>query len=388
MMPPMGSHSKLGRADRWWLGIAVGFAIAGMLTGFWFSFSNLTEAARAHHWATPYMLPLMIDVGIPTYVIIDHLIVRLGWKSRLPRLAAWGFAALTISLNGAAAVDASLLWRVVAAAAPTAWVLGIEVLRLVWRALRKDPAARPDRIPAGRWAASPLPTLLLWRRMHLLAVTSWPMMTALEDARLYAADVVTAARTRRPDLPVPLTVARAIRSGRFPADVTARVEAGLSYGGAATWEPAVNDWLASRLGLPEAISDVLSNERQASPRVLPGEPPAPMLESPPQAAGRAVSGGVPGAPLAHPSEPAPSTAPATHAKTSSRTPRPKPRAQSDDELMEFVRPLFRDGETPSQGAVATATKTAAPRAKRLRERAIAELAERDEAAPFPIHAVN
>src|SRR5450755_1908270 len=208
MMPDMGSHAKLSDGDKQWLAAAIAFAVAGMLAGFWFSFTNLTAAARAHGWTTPYLLPLMIDLGIPTYVIIDHLIVRLGWKSRLPRLAAWAFAALTICLNGAAAADAPMLWRVVAAAAPAAWVLGIEVLRLIWRALRKDPASKPDRIPSGRWIASPGPTFLLWRRMHLLGVTSWPLMVALEDARLYAADVVTAARSRRPGLPVPLTVTR------------------------------------------------------------------------------------------------------------------------------------------------------------------------------------
>lgn len=334
-MNAMGSHAKLGNSDKWWLSAAISFAVAGMLTGFWFSFTNLTTAARAHGWTTPYLLPLMIDLGIPTYVIIDHLIVRLGWKSRLPRLAAWGFAALTISLNGAAVTGASLLWRVVAAAAPAAWVLGIEVLRLIWRALRKDPSSRPGRIPAGRWLASPGPTFLLWRRMHLLGVTSWPLMTALEDARLYAADVVTAARIRRPGLPVPLTVARAIRSGRFPGDVAERVRTALGYGGSSLWEPAVNEWLASRLGLPEAISDVLSNaRREALPAAAetPAETPSPAVPEPA-------------------SRPAAETQPAPGPRPRPKLTAKRSRGMSPDALVPWVSDLLDDDPAVSLNRV-------------------------------------
>ena len=42
---------------------------------------------------------------------------------------------------------------------------GVEALRFTWKRLHEDPAARPDRIPAGRWLAAPLATMAMRRRM-------------------------------------------------------------------------------------------------------------------------------------------------------------------------------------------------------------------------------
>jgi hypothetical protein len=271
---PQGTHARavrLTRGQKRWLAVAVTFAIAGMLAGFWFSFWNLKTAAAAQGWHSPWLLPLMIDLGIPTYVIIDHLLVTLGCRSLLARLAVFGFAGLTIGLNGAFTHSTSLPWRIAAMAAPSVWVLGIEVLRVLWRALRKGPASRASAIPAGRWLANPVTALLTWRRKQLLGVTSWPLMNAIEDARVYLRDAVSAVRARRPDLPVPLSVRRAMRSGRFPGEVRAAIEEGLEDGGAAHWEPVTDAWLVRRLGLPEALSEAISNDRLGTPESTPRE---------------------------------------------------------------------------------------------------------------------
>lgn len=322
------TESRLKTADRRWLTVAVVFAIAGMLIGFWFSFWNLRNAAAHHGWHAPFLLPLMIDLGIPTYVIIDHLIVRLGWRSLLPRMAAWGFAAETIVLNGALTSSGAVIWRITAASAPAAWVLGIEVLRLIWRVLRKPPPEDADSIPLGRWIAAPVPTFLLWRRKHLLGVSSWPVMCALEDARLYLRDTVQAVQAKHSGLTVPLSVRKAMRSGRFPGSVADRIAA--SPEAAAEWEPVMDSWLASRLGLAETISRALSNDSQAA------LPSAPQVVSP--AASEATSEPASQVVSASVSKPSPQSSP-------SRPRKPSPSAvkrMTGADLAPYVGVLLED----------------------------------------------
>ena len=348
----MGNHSRLSKGDRWWLGLAVVFAVAVMLAGFWLSFWNLSAAAQRHHWHNPNLLPLMIDLAVPTYVIVDHLIVRLGWRSLLPRAAVWGAATLTIVLNGGV-IDASPLWRIAAMAGPAAWVLGIEVLRVVWRASQKTPATRPEPIPLGRWLADPWPTLKLWRRKHQLGVTSWPLMCALDDARIYLRDVVTAVTDRYPDRPVPLAVRRAVTSGRFPGDLSERIRTSLEYGGASLWEPDVDKWVASRMRLPETITEAIS---APIPEVVPVPVPS-------------AHGSTPETPVV--------TAHETPLVTGSRDrtkkpPKPAPRKMTDDELMPYVRDLLAAEPGASLGAVRRATGTGPERARKLLDRGKAE----------------
>ena len=274
-------HGRLSTAGKWWLAIAVTFAIAGMATGFWFSFWNLSTAAAAHGWHTPWALPLVIDLGIPTYVIIDHLIVTLGWHSRLPRLAAWGFAALTIALNGAFVTDPSPLWRITAAAMPAVWVLGIETLRLLWRVLRKDPTTRPEQIPAGRWAADPVGTFFMWRRKHLHNVTTYRELAARENARQRARDVIAAAAELTPPKAAPPSLRRAVRTGSLPAKVLEAIGSDQRLG-THTTEDEVDAWVGHGLTLSERVSQALQAQPQNAPQPPVQTVPAGASESAPE----------------------------------------------------------------------------------------------------------
>lgn len=241
------------------LRFAIGFVIVDMCGGFWLSYQNLSQAAAHHGWHTPWALPLIIDAGIPTYIIIDYLLVALGCRSWLARSIAWLFALLTVYLNGAVTPATSLQWRVAAMAAPSAWVLGIEVIRLLWRVLAKGEVARREGIPVERWLANPFTAAMLARRKALLGVGPWALMNAIEDARVFLRDAVAAVRRKRPDLPVPLSVSRAMRTGRFPGEVRAAIEQGVKDGGAAHWEPVTAGWLTSRMGLTETLAEAISN---------------------------------------------------------------------------------------------------------------------------------
>lgn len=342
-------NARLTRGQRNALRFAVAVVTAGMAMGFLSSFTTLYGAASAHGWVFPALLPLGVDSGILAYVVLDHLAVTLGERSRWLHAVAWALAAFTVWANAAVSPADGNVWRVIHAAMPALWVLGVEALRFTWRALRRDPAARPDRVPAGRWLAAPWPTLLLWRRKHLLGIASWPLMLVTEDARLHCADVVTAARVRRPDLPVPLTVRRAMRSGRFPADVADAIKRSLGYGGATVWEPALETWLASRLGLPETIAEVLSNDRR---EVAPVTPPAVVAEAPPEAIA---------APLPEPAGATPRRPSLSAVKRAQRA----GRRATDDLLLEAIRELAESGAAMTRYRVAKELPVGEPKADRL-----------------------
>jgi Protein of unknown function (DUF2637) len=273
-MPDMPKHAKLTEGQRRALVIAVTLVAAGMAFGFLSSFTTLYTAARAHGWTLPWLLPLAVDSGILAYVLLDHLAVTLGARSRWLHLAAWGLAAFTVWANAAVSPADGDVWRVIHAAMPALWVLGVEALRFMWRRLHAD-GSQPDRIPAGRWVAAPWPTLLLWRRMRLLGVTAWPLMCAMEDARLHLRDLIEAIGEKYPRRPVPSAVRRVIATGRFPGEVSERIRDGLQYGGAATWEPSLESWLSDRLRLPAGISEAISADAVSTP---PEAPPAPVQE--------------------------------------------------------------------------------------------------------------
>ena len=256
----MAAHARLSSKQRQALAFAVVVVLAGMAMGFLSSFTTLFHAAQQHAWTFPWLLPLSVDSGILAYVVLDHLAVTLGSRSRWLRLAAWSLAAFTVWANAAVSPADGLVWRVIHAAMPALWVLGVEALRFTWKRLHEDPATRPDRIPAGRWLAAPFATFAMRRRMWLTAEKSYPRAVALEDARLHARDLIRAATEADPSLTVPAALRRAVRAGRLPAAVVTAVDSGLRFGGAAQWEPAVENWVTS--GLMQSVKMTVSMERQ------------------------------------------------------------------------------------------------------------------------------
>ena len=342
--------AKLTRGQQNALRFAVAVVIAGMAMGFASSFATLYAAAEAHSWAYPALLPASVDSGILAYVLLDHLAVTLGARSRWLHVVAWALAGFTVWANAAVSPAADgPAWRVIHAAMPALWVLGVEALRFTWRALREETPERKERIPAGRWLAAPWPTALLWRRRNLLGITSWPLMLVTEDARIHCADIVAAARVRRPDLPVPLTVRRAMRSGRFPADVSEAIKRSMGYGGATVWEPALETWLASRLGLPETIAEVLSNDRREVPAAA---PPAVAPAVPPEAIAAA------------PPEPVPATRQRPSESAVKRA-RRLGRKAPDDLLIEAIRELAQSGSPVTRYRVVKELPVGEPKADRL-----------------------
>jgi len=258
----------LDRLNKWQFAgvvVAVVIVVAGMAGGFWSSFSNLYAAAAAAGWKVPALLPLCIDSGILAYVLLDHLAVTLGARSRWLHVIAWALAGFTVWANAVVAPASSTVWRVIYAAMPALWVVGVEALRFFWRLLRTEHEDAParGRVPAGRWLANPATAALLQRRMWMLNETSWPRMAAIDDARLYARDLVRAAADRgRTGAPVPAMLSSRIRSGRLPGAVLSAIDDALRYGDFSRVEAAVHSWVAAQMTLTERFAADLQTERR------------------------------------------------------------------------------------------------------------------------------
>jgi hypothetical protein len=216
--------------------LATVLVAAGMCIGLLSSFTTLYAAALAHHWAFPAGLPLAVDLGIPAYVILDHLAVTLGERSPMLRCAAWALAGFTVWANAAVFAGGGLTWRVIHAAMPALWVLGTEGLRQMWALLREDPETRA--------------------RARALTV-------ARADVRAHVRDILHAELGRRWRKDAPLLLRRQLRSGRLPAPVLAAIESGLTYGGASVWEPAAQSWVTSELTYGEKVKASLTQARRA-----------------------------------------------------------------------------------------------------------------------------
>jgi hypothetical protein len=294
-MPPTG-HAKLTPGQRRWLYLAVAFAACDLIGGLWLSLANLTAAAAAHGWRPAWLLATMIDLGVPTYVIVDHLLVILGHRSLLPRLAAWSFAGATVALNGAVSSDPAPMWRAAHMAAPAAWVLGIEILRLLWQALRKGEIQGRDRAPLAAWAADLPRTVRLQRRRLALGVRSWSAMCRLEEARLLVADLAAARTDTGTGQPVPAAVRRTMVTGWLPADLAVMV----MDRPATEWEPAVTGWAARQMALPETLLAAVT-------AAAPAPPAGPLTEGP------AGGGATPSQDTPSPTRPGASRAPSRKA---------------------------------------------------------------------------
>ena len=130
-------------------------------------------------------MPLGIDLAIAVFSAMDIVLARLDMRPRWVRLVPWSLTAVTIYLN--AAGQPSWFGRVAHAVFPALWVVAVSLAAHVIRVRAQLTAGTAiDRIRASRWLLAPLRTALLWRRMVLWEIRSYPDALARERARLLA----------------------------------------------------------------------------------------------------------------------------------------------------------------------------------------------------------
>ncbi len=164
--------------------VAVATAVLGLL-GFANSFARVQAAAAPSFGWLAWTVPLGVDVGIAVFSALDIVLARLDMRLRWLRLIPWSLTAATVYLNISG--EPTLIGQVAHTALPALWVVAVEVgahaIRV--RAGLSAPT-RMDRIRRSRWLLAFPSTALLWRRMVLWEVRSYPAALARERARLLA----------------------------------------------------------------------------------------------------------------------------------------------------------------------------------------------------------
>jgi hypothetical protein len=182
-LPPLGRGERVLLAGAAVLGVGVGGV--GLAT----SFDTVTAAAARWGFATPQMLPLAIDLAIPTFTAVTLLLIRMGMGLWWVRFVPWVLTLVTCWLNVAA--GRSLSARVAHGTMPLLWVVLSEVAAHVY-AVRVGIATgrRMEKIRRSRWVLAPVSTFMLWRRMTLWEVTSYTAALGRErDRQLARADL-------------------------------------------------------------------------------------------------------------------------------------------------------------------------------------------------------
>jgi len=303
--------------------------VAGI--GFSVSFQTVAHIAWQQGMPGPPVLyPVGIDIGILALITEALHLIREGRSDFVPRLLAWLLTGFTIYVNVHGSPAGDWLGGSLHVVMPALWVVCLELVRH-----RRVAAGRADSIPAGRWVASPLPTLRLWLRMKRDGITSYPLALELDHARLFARDLIRAApkqyRPRRSSL-----ICKRVRTGRLQEDVRKAVAATIGNDWAPGWESAVAGWITDALGLSSRMAASLENANreialkaaqvtaQAEAEAIAQAPAAPAPET--------VSG--------QPSGQPPVTAQATPRVRTARKPKAAQRIIPKADLEQQVRALF------------------------------------------------
>ncbi|QQM42734.1 DUF2637 domain-containing protein [Streptomyces liliifuscus] len=175
----------LTKPELWLLGaVAVLAAGVGGL-GLASSFEAVSDAGARWGFASPWMLPVGIDVAIPVFTAAFLLLIRtdmpLGWVRFVP----WALTGVTCWLNIAA--GHSLSAKLAHGTMPLLWVVLSEVAAHVYASrIGAVTGRRMEKIRRSRWLLAPLSTFALWRRMTLWEITSYSDALGRERERQLA----------------------------------------------------------------------------------------------------------------------------------------------------------------------------------------------------------
>ncbi len=176
---------RLTRAHRILVRVVVTGAVLIAGIGFAGSYAAVRELAlKKGFGAFSYVFPIGIDAGICVLLALDLLLTWIRIPFPLLRQTAWLLTAATIAFNGAAAWP-DPLGVGMHAVIPVLFVVAVEAARhAIGRIADITAAKHMEGVRLTRWALSPLPTFLLWRRMKLWELRSYEQVIKLEQERL------------------------------------------------------------------------------------------------------------------------------------------------------------------------------------------------------------
>ena len=332
----------MSRLSKTVLAVSILLTVGVMVIGFWSSWSNLSAAAAAHGWHYPWHLPAELDLGCVAFVLLDQLAVTVHRRSRWLHAAAWAFAGASVWAN-AAVSDGSATWRVIYAAAPAAWVLGVEAIRFFLRAAQQ-PEAPADVLPWRRWLAAPKSTFRIRQRMLALNIT-YQHALWVRQAVMLAADLVN---TDPGWQNAPALLRAQIRAWEVPAAVHAVIRDAAEAGSVPDFEAAVSGWITAALTAAERHSQSLARARFEATAGPAGEATS---GTPSETAPEAPSSGPAGTAPKPAREARPKAAPAAAADYSRAPSKTAVRKMTGADLAPYVRCWVENGGTPTIAAV-------------------------------------
>ena len=156
--------------------VLAGFAFAGMFT------AVRDEMVPFFH-GLAWIVPVGVDVGILALTASGLLLEWLLMPMPALRWVAMTFMGISVWLNVAAA-DGSIKGSVGHAALPVLFIACVEAVRhAVRRTAGMAAGTVRDGIPLARWLLAPMPTFLMFRRMVLQRVYSYPAAVTTELRR-------------------------------------------------------------------------------------------------------------------------------------------------------------------------------------------------------------
>jgi hypothetical protein len=164
-----------------------------------------------------------IDGGLVGVVTLDLVLAwtgqPVGWLRQLARLLTVGTVAANVSAGWPDPVAVGLH-----SAAPVMLLVMVEAGRAVLlRRVGYASGSARDRIPLGRWVLSPVRTWLLWRRMVLWRITSYPWALEVELSLRTACVRLRVRYGRRWKRKAPADLVWMLRTGVSSEEACARV---------------------------------------------------------------------------------------------------------------------------------------------------------------------
>ncbi|MFD9685161.1 DUF2637 domain-containing protein [Kitasatospora sp. NPDC059088] len=171
------------------LGLSLVAVLGGVTVGgigFAMSYDTLARVALGWGFSEDLapLFPVGVDASIVAFLALDLYMIRKGTPWPMLRLAAHAMTGATIWFN--ASSQGSIRADPVRAAShgvmPVLFVLGVEAARrLIVHKAKLEAGTVTDTVPLKRWLLSPVKTPIMFRRMHLAGVTSYPEMVRREQ---------------------------------------------------------------------------------------------------------------------------------------------------------------------------------------------------------------
>jgi hypothetical protein len=225
------SHRKAPDLTGWQLTAVIGAVVvlsaALLAAAIASSYDSVWHLAVARHVPVPRLTPLELDGGLIVVTLADIATTWLGhpfgglrWLARLLGLA-------TVAANIAAGWP-DPVGGFLRAFAPAIIVVLAEAVRALL--LRRDEDAWRDRerrhderIPRIRWLLAPWPTFILWRRMRLWDIRSYPAAVDMELSRRHAIVKLSECYGQAWQAAAPADLVWMLRRGVRMAEALARV---------------------------------------------------------------------------------------------------------------------------------------------------------------------